>query len=127
MRVRAQLLTAAVAALTGVGLVLSPVGDDTRLLELAPGHGPSAGDLLGLALVVVGVVWLEALVLRYLPAVRRRLGDRPLFAIALLGGFGFGIAVVSAVQGGPWWTTGLLLASLSSVVLGGVLASVTPG
>ncbi|MCP2258056.1 hypothetical protein LX15_001743 [Streptoalloteichus tenebrarius] len=127
MRVRAQFLVATASVVAGVGVLLAPAADGTRPPGLPWGHGPSSVDLLGLAGVGLGLAWLVALVVRYLPAVRRRLGDRPLFVLALLGGFGLGSALVSVLDGGPWWAPGLVVASLASVTLGAALASASPG
>ncbi|GGM81485.1 hypothetical protein GCM10012275_60190 [Longimycelium tulufanense] len=127
MRVRAQLILAGSLMLAGVAVVASPASDGPSVLMLRRGHGLSTGELVGLVPLAIGVAWVAILLVRYLPAVRRQIGDRAMYGLTSMGGFGLGIALVSGYQGEPWWTTGLLLLGIALFVLGGALASSTPG
>ena len=86
----------------GVLILLVPAGDEGRVLvPISAGHGLSAVDGLGAALLALGGTWLEVLVVRRLPYLA--LPPRALFGLGLLAGLGTGLLIASVFSGFFWW------------------------
>ncbi|MFI6783034.1 hypothetical protein [Micromonospora sp. NPDC050276] len=99
---RRQVVTAALLIVAGVLVLFVPAGDEGRVLvPLSEGHGLSAVDGAGAALLTVGGTWLEVLVVRRLPHLA--LPPRVLFALGLLAGLGVGLLIASVFSGFFWW------------------------
>ncbi|MCO1581976.1 MULTISPECIES: hypothetical protein [unclassified Crossiella] len=132
MRVRAQLGVAGLLVLLGVLVIAAPADGpmvvEGALIEFGPHRPvPTMIDLAGLAVCAAGLVWLLVLLIRYLPAVRRCLGERTVFGAGLLGGFGFGLLLCAVATGLPgWWIVGGALAGTVLVVLSVSLALRAP-
>ncbi|WP_319463685.1 hypothetical protein [Micromonospora sp. RTP1Z1] len=83
-------------------ILFVPAGDEGRVLvPLSEGHGLSAVDGVGAALLAVGGTWLEVLEVRRLPYLA--LPPRALFALGLLAGLGVGLLIASVFSGFFWW------------------------
>ncbi|MGC4748365.1 hypothetical protein ACLQ28_22325 [Micromonospora sp. DT201] len=76
-------------------------GEGRVLVPLGEGHGLSAVDAVGAALLALGGTWLEVLVVKRLPHLA--LSPRALFALGLLAGLGVGLLVASAFSNFFWW------------------------
>ena len=99
---RRQVGTAALLVVVGVLVLFVPAGDEGRVLvPVSEGHGLSAVDGVGAALLAVGGTWLEVLVVRRLPHLA--LTPRGLFALGLLAGLGVGLLLASVFSGFFWW------------------------
>ncbi|MBG6070144.1 hypothetical protein [Micromonospora ureilytica] len=99
---RRQVVTAALLVVVGVLVLFVPAGDEGKVLvPISEGHGLSAVDGVGAALLTAGGTWLEVLVIRRLPYLA--LPPRALFALGLLAGLGVGLLVASAFSGFFWW------------------------
>ncbi|MEU4476215.1 hypothetical protein [Micromonospora sp. NPDC023888] len=99
---RRQVTIAALLIAAGVLILFVPAGDEGRVLvALGEGHGLSAVDVVGAALLASGGTWLEVLVVRRLPHLA--LPARALFALGLLAGLGVGLLIASVFSGFFWW------------------------
>ncbi|MET7671665.1 hypothetical protein [Micromonospora luteifusca] len=99
---RGQVATTALLIVAGVLVLFVPAGGEGRvLLPISEGHGLSAVDVVGAALLAVGATWLEVLVVRRLPHLA--LPPRALFALGLLAGLGVGLLIASVFSGFFWW------------------------
>ncbi|WP_330465690.1 hypothetical protein [Micromonospora zamorensis] len=99
---RRQVGLAALLVVAGVLVLFVPAGDEGRVLvALSEGHGLTAVDVVGVALLTVGGTWLEVLVVRRLPHLA--LPPRALFALGLLAGLGVGLLIASVFSGFFWW------------------------
>lgn len=99
---RRQVVAAALLIVVGVLVLFVPAGDEGRVLvPISDGHGLSAVDGVGAALLTAGGTWLEVLVIRRLPYLA--LPPRALFALGLLAGLGVGLLVASVFAGFFWW------------------------
>ncbi|MEU8393321.1 hypothetical protein [Micromonospora sp. NPDC048842] len=99
---RRQVGAAALLIVVGVLVLFVPAGDEGRVLvPVSEGHGLSAVDGVGAALLAVGGTWLEVLVVRRLPYLA--LTPRALFALGLLAGLGVGLLIASVFSGFFWW------------------------
>ncbi len=99
---RKQVVTAALLIVAGVLLLFVPAGSEGSVLApISEGHGLSAVDGVGAALLAVGGTWLEVLVVRRLPHLA--LPPRALFALGLLAGLGVGLLIASVFSGFFWW------------------------
>ncbi|MEH0929445.1 hypothetical protein [Micromonospora sp. CPCC 205558] len=99
---RRQVVTAALLVVAGVLLLFVPAGSEgSVLVPISEGHGLSAVDGFGAALLTVGGTWLEVLVVRRLPHLA--LPPRILFALGLLAGLGVGLLIASVFSGFFWW------------------------
>ncbi|MBM7493423.1 putative membrane protein [Micromonospora luteifusca] len=99
---RRQVATTALLIVAGVLVLFVPAGGEGRvLLPVSEGHGLSAVDAVGAALLAVGATWLEVLVVRRLPHLA--LPPRALFALGLLAGLGVGLLIASVFSGFFWW------------------------
>ncbi|MFI6237314.1 hypothetical protein ACIBD9_27435 [Micromonospora sp. NPDC050784] len=99
---RRQVVTAALLIAAGVLVLFVPAGEEGRVLvPISEGHGLSAVDGVGAALLAAGGTWLEVLVVRRLPHLA--LPPRALFALGLLAGLGVGLLVASVFSGFFWW------------------------
>jgi hypothetical protein len=95
-------LVGAALVLLGVGLLAVPgASEGFVLVPISAGHGLSAVDAVGAALLTVGGTWLEVLVIRRLP--RLGLSPRVLFGLGLVAGAGVGLVVASVFSGFFWW------------------------
>ncbi|MEG3635207.1 hypothetical protein [Micromonospora palythoicola] len=78
-------------------ILFIPAGDEGRVLvPISKGHGLSAVDGVGAALLAVGGTWLEVLVVRRLPYLA--LPPRALFGLGLLAGLGMGLLIASVFR-----------------------------
>ncbi|WP_430497283.1 hypothetical protein ACQRWP_21610 [Micromonospora trifolii] len=99
---RRQVASATLLILLGVLVLFVPAGDEGWVLvPISEGHGLSAVDGVGAALLTCGGPWLEVLVVRRLPYLA--LPPRALFALGLLAGLGVGLLVASVFAGFFWW------------------------
>ncbi len=99
---RTQVTVAAALIVAGVLVLLVPAGDEGRVLvPVSEGHGLSAVDGVGAALLAVGGTWLEVLVVRRLPYLA--LPPRGMFGLGLLAGLGVGLLIASVFSGFFWW------------------------
>ncbi|WP_328416021.1 hypothetical protein OG470_25100 [Micromonospora sp. NBC_00389] len=99
---RTQVAITALLIVTGVLILFVPASNEGRVLvPLSEGHGLSAVDVVGAALLAFGGTWLEVLVVRRLPHLA--LPPRALFALGLLAGLGIGLLIASAFSGFFWW------------------------
>ncbi|GAB3338661.1 hypothetical protein RMN56_18985 [Micromonospora halotolerans] len=99
---RTQVTVTALLIVAGVLILLIPAGDEGPVLvPVSEGHGLSAVDAAGAALLAVGGTWLEVLVVRRLPHLA--LPPRALFGLGLLAGLGVGLLVASVFSGFFWW------------------------
>ncbi|MCG5445869.1 hypothetical protein NIE79_004395 [Micromonospora sp. NIE79] len=99
---RGQVASATLLIVVGVLVLFVPAGDEGRVLvPISEGHGLSAVDAVGAALLTFGGTWLEVLVVRRLPYLA--LPPRALFALGLLAGLGVGLLVASVFTGFFWW------------------------
>ncbi|MBY8871344.1 hypothetical protein K7640_05745 [Micromonospora sp. PLK6-60] len=99
---RAQVAIAALLVVAGVLILFVPAGDEGPVLvPISDGHGLSAVDGVGAALLAVGGTWLEVLVVRRLPYLA--LPPRAVFGLGLLAGLGVGLLVASVFSGFFWW------------------------
>ncbi|MFG1868488.1 hypothetical protein [Micromonospora arborensis] len=99
---RRQVGITALLIAAGVLILFVPAGGEGRVLvPLSEGHGLSAVDAVGAALLAVGATWLEVLVVRRLPHLA--LPPRALFALGLLAGLGVGLLIASVFSGFFWW------------------------
>ncbi|MEO3771718.1 hypothetical protein [Micromonospora sp. B9E7] len=97
-----QVAITALLIVAGVLILFVPSSDEGRVLvPLSEGHGLSAVDVVGAALLALGGTWLEVLVVRRLPHLA--LAPRTLFALGLLAGLGIGLLVASVFSGFFWW------------------------
>ncbi|MEU8116107.1 hypothetical protein [Micromonospora sp. NPDC048947] len=114
---RRQVATAALLIVVGVLVLFVPAGDEGRVLvPISEGHGLSAVDGIGAALLTAGGTWLEVLVIRRLPHLA--LPPRTLFALGLLAGLGVGLLVASAFSGFFWWwAVGAAMLGIAVLVL----------
>ncbi|MCK2237593.1 MULTISPECIES: hypothetical protein [unclassified Crossiella] len=132
MRVRAQLGVAGLLVLLGVLVIAAPLDGpmvvEGTLIEFGPHRPiPTAIDLAGLAVCAAGLAWLLVLLIRYLPAIRRCLGERTVFSAGLVAGFGFGLLLCATATGLPgWWIVGGALVGTVLVVLSISLALRAP-
>lgn len=117
MSVRRQLLLALILILAGVGVLALPASlEGPRLVEFGPGHGPSAVDLVGIALLTPGGFWLIAVLVRAMPSLG--LAPRVLFWLGCAAGFGLGLLIASAFAGfAGWWAVGAVLLALAELWL----------
>ncbi|WP_406072289.1 hypothetical protein [Micromonospora sp. NBC_01638] len=99
---RRQVTITALLIAAGVLVLFVPASDEGRVLvPLSEGHGLSAVDAVGAALLALGGTWLEVLVVRRLPHLA--LPPRALFALGLLAGLGIGLLIASVFSGFFWW------------------------
>ncbi|MEV1331916.1 hypothetical protein AB0J20_20340 [Micromonospora costi] len=99
---RAQVAITAVLIVAGVLILFVPAGDEGPVLvRVSEGHGLSAVDGVGAALLAIGGTWLEVLVVRRLPHLA--LPPRALFGLGLLAGLGVGLLIASVFSGFFWW------------------------
>ena len=92
----------ALLIVVGVLILFVPAGDEGPVLvPISEGHGLSAVDGVGAALLALGGTWLEVLVLRRLPYLA--LPPRALFGLGLLAGLGIGLLIASVFSGFFWW------------------------
>ncbi|SCF12736.1 hypothetical protein GA0070607_5865 [Micromonospora coriariae] len=99
---RTQVAVTALLVVAGVLILFVPAGDEGRVLvPISEGHGLSAVDAVGAALLAVGGTWLEVLVVRRLPYLA--LPPRALFGLGLLAGLGVGLLIASVFSGFFWW------------------------
>lgn len=99
---RTQVAVAAVLIVAGVLVLFVPAGREGQVLvPVSEGHGLSAVDAIGAALLAVGGTWLEVLVVRRLPYLA--LPPRALFGLGLLAGIGVGLVIASVFSGFFWW------------------------
>ncbi|MBP2475335.1 hypothetical protein JOF53_004207 [Crossiella equi] len=131
MRVRAQLGVAGLLVVLGVLLIASPLDGPMvvggALVEFGPDRSLTTIDLAGLGVGASGLAWLNVLLIRYLPAIRRCLGERIVFAASAVGGFGLGLLFCAAVTAAPgWWLVGGALVATVLVVLSVSLALRAP-
>ncbi|MBM0240072.1 hypothetical protein JNW88_28530 [Micromonospora sp. ATA32] len=99
---RTQVAITALLIVAGVLVLFVPASDEGRVLvPLSEGHGLSAVDVVGAALLAFGGTWLEVLVVRRLPHLA--LPPRALFALGLLAGLGMGLLIASVFSGFFWW------------------------
>ncbi|RZT80591.1 hypothetical protein EV382_3847 [Micromonospora violae] len=114
---RGQVVTAALLVVAGVLVLFVPAGNEgTVLAPISEGHGLSAVDAVGAALLTVGGTWLEVLVVRRLPYLA--LPPRALFGLGLLAGLGVGLLIASVFSGFFWWwAVGAALLGIATVVL----------
>ncbi|MEU8156049.1 hypothetical protein AB0B94_20525 [Micromonospora sp. NPDC048986] len=114
---RRQVVTAALLIVVGVLVLFVPAGDEGRVLvPISEGHGLSAVDGVGSALLTAGGTWLEVLVIRRLPYLA--LPPRALFTLGLLAGLGVGLLVASAFSGFFWWwAVGAAMLGIAALVL----------
>jgi hypothetical protein len=102
-------------SLVGALIVALP-DDNARLFSLSRTHGPSAGDLLGIAILIAA--WLPVLLHLWSgrSSLRGRWGALP----ALLAGTGILVLAITIAADTPgWWLVGvtlLILAQLLAVV-----------
>ncbi|MGW5667355.1 hypothetical protein [Micromonospora sp. NPDC003776] len=83
-------------------ILFVPAGDEGRVLvRISEGHGLSAVDGVGAALLALGGTWLEVLVVWRLPSLA--LPPRALFGLGLLAGLGMGLLIASVFSGFFWW------------------------
>lgn len=99
---RSQVAVTALLIVAGVLVLFVPAGGEGRVLvPVSEGHGLSAVDGVGAALLAVGGTWLEVLVVRRLPYLA--LPPRALFGLGLLAGLGIGLLIASVFSGFFWW------------------------
>ncbi|MET8351651.1 MULTISPECIES: hypothetical protein [unclassified Micromonospora] len=99
---RTQVAITVLLVVAGVLILFVPAGDEGRVLvPISEGHGLSAVDGVGAALLAVGGTWLEVLVVRRLPYLA--LPPRALFGLGLLAGLGIGLLIASVFSGFFWW------------------------
>ena len=99
---RTQVAVAALLIVAGVLVLFVPGGDEGPVLvPVSEGHGLSAVDGVGAALLALGGTWLEVLVVRRLPYLA--LPPRALFRLGLLAGLGMGLLIASVFSGFFWW------------------------
>ncbi|MGW3612391.1 hypothetical protein ACWD6N_21320 [Micromonospora sp. NPDC005163] len=99
---RTQVAITVLLVVAGVLILFVPAGDEGRVLvPISEGHGLSAVDGAGAALLAVGGTWLEVLVVRRLPYLA--LPPRALFGLGLLAGLGLGLLIASVFSGFFWW------------------------
>ncbi|MET7751453.1 hypothetical protein [Micromonospora sp. NPDC005367] len=99
---RTQVAVTALLIVAGVLVLFVPAGGEGRVLvPVSEGHGLSAVDGVGAALLAVGGTWLEVLVVRRLPYLALR--PRALFGLGLLAGLGIGLLIASVFSGFFWW------------------------
>ena len=102
-RLKAGLAIWAVTSVVGVGVVAIP-DEGTPLISLSDSHGPSAGDMVGVALILVG--W--SAFLRALWSMRSMVTHS---LILLLFAFGGAVTVFWSVatDTGSWWVVGAVI------------------
>ncbi|WP_200210638.1 hypothetical protein [Micromonospora coerulea] len=99
---RTQVAVSVLLLVVGVLILFVPAGDEGRVLvPVSEGHGLSAVDGVGAALLASGGTWLEVLVVRRLPYLA--LPPRALFGLGLLAGLGLGLLIASVFSGFFWW------------------------
>ncbi|MFF4893414.1 hypothetical protein [Micromonospora chersina] len=99
---RTQVAITALLIVAGVLILFVPAGEEGRVLvPVGEGHGLSAVDGVGAALLALGGTWLEVLVVRRLPYLA--LPPRALFGLGLLAGLGMGLLIASVFSGFFWW------------------------
>ncbi|MGW9196606.1 hypothetical protein [Micromonospora chersina] len=99
---RTQVAITALLVVAGVLILFVPAGEEGRVLvPVGEGHGLSAVDGVGAALLALGGTWLEVLVVRRLPYLA--LPPRALFGLGLLAGLGMGLLIASVFSGFFWW------------------------
>ncbi|SIM77633.1 hypothetical protein [Micromonospora cremea] len=99
---RRQVAITALLIVGGVLILFVPAtGEGSVLVPLSEGHGLSAVDMVGAALLALGGTWLEVLVVRRLPYLA--LSPRALFGLGLLAGLGMGLLIASVFSGFFWW------------------------
>jgi hypothetical protein len=109
-------LVATGLALTGLVLLFVPASSEGPVLvPISEGHGLSALDSAGAALLAVAVTWLEVLIVWRLP--HFALSPRPLFGLGLLAGIGTGLVVASVFTGFWWWAVGAGAVGVAALVL----------
>ena len=116
---RTQVAISALLIVVGVVVLFVPAGDEGRVLvPVSEGHGLSAVDGVGAALLALGGTWLEVLVVRRLPYLA--LPPRALFGLGLLAGLGIGLLIASVFTGFFWWW------AIGATALGVALLVLTP-
>jgi uncharacterized membrane protein len=99
---RTHVAISALLIVAGMLLLFIPAAGEGRvLLPISKGHGLSAVDAVGAALLAVGGTWLEVLVVRRLPYLG--IPPRALFGLGLLAGLGAGLLIASVFSGFFWW------------------------
>jgi hypothetical protein len=99
---RTQLAICAVVLLAGIGVLAIPAtGEGRVLVPISDGHGLSALDTVGAALLAVAGTWLEVLIVWRMP--RLGLPPRALFGLGLLAGLGLGLLLASVFSAFFWW------------------------
>jgi uncharacterized membrane protein len=99
---RTQVAITALLIVVGMIILLVPAGKEGPILvPISEGHGLSAVDVVGAALLALGGTWLEVLVVRRLPHLA--LPPRALFGLGLLAGLGIGLLIASVFSGFFWW------------------------
>lgn len=125
MRVRAQLMVAAVLMLGGTtGFLLAARANEPLVIDNR--HPVLAANLWWLAPAVIGVVWAQYLVVRYRGAVRRRLGQLVPAGCGVLAGIGL-VLLGRSVVIGCGALSGAVLLLVELVILGGTLGAMSPG
>ncbi|MCP2323741.1 hypothetical protein HDA40_002248 [Hamadaea flava] len=117
MPVRRQIVVALALVLCGIGILALPAGlEGPRVIRFGPGHGPSLLDLVGIALVTPGGLWLLYVIFSRLAAVR--LPSGALFGLGAGFGLGLGLTVASVFADfSAWWILGLSLVTLIEIFL----------
>jgi hypothetical protein len=114
---RTQMAICAVLVAVGVGVLAIPAAGEGRVLvPISEGHGLSAVDAVGAALVALAGTWLEVLVVWRLPDLG--LPPRALFGLGLLAGIGVGLMLASVFAGFSWWwAVGAVALGVAAVIL----------
>jgi hypothetical protein len=115
--IRRKCVLAIALVISGVGVLALPSSlEGPQIVHFGPGHGPSLVDMVGIALVVPGGIWLLALIVGALPSLD--LSARSLFGMGAAGGAGLGLTVASVFADfTAWWIVGLSLVTLVEAVL----------
>lgn len=111
------MITALLLAIFGVGVLSLPASlEGPRLVEFGPGHGPSTLDLVGIALLTPGGMWLLAILVRAVPSLG--LAPRTVFGLGCAAGLGLGLLLASVFGGfAGWWAVGAVALALTELVL----------
>ncbi|MEU5788250.1 hypothetical protein ABZ754_11015 [Micromonospora purpureochromogenes] len=117
MSVRRRLAASLVLTVAGVSILALPDSvEGPRLFEFGPGHGPSALDMIGIALLTPGASWLLVTLVGALPLLEYT--PRVLLGLGGAGGLGLGLLLASVFAGFTgWWVIGALTLTAVELVL----------
>ncbi len=117
MSIRHRLAVALGLTVAGVLVLALPDSlEGPRLVEFGPGHGPSALDLVGIALLTPGASWLLVMLVRAVPSLEYT--PRTLLGLGAAGGLGLGLLLASVFAGFTgWWAIGALALTAVELVL----------